>query len=291
MRIESLYSALAYFPDIDGFWQPEDFPATEREIRSKSPVTVELLSQLARVQGLQGELPAARETLELARQMMTERAEPRARLRWLLEQGRIHCLAMSPTKANEFFVQAWNLANEAGESFFAIDAALMLSTIRPPKSQNEWLQKALSLAETSDDSRARLWLTQLYLLDGWHSYDFRQFEKALESFNKAISMPSLSDDQSRTYPLLWSKARVLRAMGQVTEALEIQERLWKEMQSSGKVNGHVYLEIAECYQLLRNQDEAKANFELAYAELSADGWYSDNHAEDLSRMKYLYKKR
>ena len=37
--------------------------------------------------------------------------------------------------------------------------------------------------------------------------------------------------------------------------------------------------------------EAKAYFELAYAELSVDLWYSDNKTDELDRMKYLSKKR
>ncbi len=302
MRIESLHGALAYFPDIDGLWQADNMLETESNIRAKLPATgttggwtaenIELLTLLARVQGLQGNLIGARGTLDQAQQLISEfrsTVGPRVELRWLLEQGRIHCLTMTLAKAHDFFAQAWDLANKSNEVFFAIDSALMLSTVRPPKFQNEWLQRAMQLAQTSQDSQARLWLSQLFLLEGWHAFDFRNFEKALENFTSALKEPAVSETKS--YPLEWSRARTLRALGRLPEALAIQEQLMARMRQQGKVNGHVYLEIAECKQLMKDQEEAKSYFELAYAELSADGWYSDNRSEELSRMKYIYKKR
>lgn len=63
------------------------------------------------------------------------------------------------------------------------------------------------------------------------------------------------------------------------------------MQSLGIVNGHVYLEIAECKQLLNEQPQARTFFELAHSALSLDRWYADNHSDELERMKYLFKKR
>jgi hypothetical protein len=83
----------------------------------------------------------------------------------------------------------------------------------------------------------------------------------------------------------------LRALGQTEEALEIQKSLLKEMGFKGRVSGHVYLEIAECLQLLKQTELARTNFELAYGELSVDGWYADNRVDELARMKYLFKKR
>lgn len=302
MRIESLYDALAHFPNIDGFWQANNLPETEAQIRGQLPQpgtaewsskSLELLILLARVQGLRQDLPGARATLDQVGQLIAEgrgRPDSKTELRWLLEQGRILCLSMNPAKAHDVFVQVWNLATESGQSFFAIEAALLLSTIRPPKSQNEWLQKALKIADSSKDQEARQWLSQLLLLDGWRAFDGHQFEKALEGFERAIAQASTTSHEDRGFLLQWSKARTLRALGRVAEALAIQESLLAKMSYLGRVNGHVYLEIAECKQILKAHDEAKTNFELAHAQLSADTWYSDNRSEELNRMKHLSKR-
>lgn len=300
MRIQSLQESLSYFPDVDGFWRLGHWTESEARIRSrlspnwmteKTAENVELLSQLARAQGLQGSLPQAKATLESARQILAElKDEPRAKLRYLLEHGRLLCLGMNPAKAHDSFVQAWTLANETKHTFFAIDAALMLSAVRPPKFQNEWLQNALSLAQNAQDRDSKLWLDHLYMLNGWHEFDFRHYEKALASFERALEESLNSSEESHTFPYLWSKARVLRALGRNEDALTIQNNLRDRMSQIGKVNGHVFLEIAECEQLLHHQDEARSNFELAYSELSADSWFADNREEDLSRMKYISKK-
>jgi hypothetical protein len=91
--------------------------------------------------------------------------------------------------------------------------------------------------------------------------------------------------------MLWGKARVLRALGRISEAMDLQMGLLNRMQTLGAVNGHVYLEIAECHQLNKKHVDARTYFELAHAALSSDGWYVDNRSDELERMKYISKKR
>jgi tetratricopeptide (TPR) repeat protein len=303
MRIESLQDSLAYFPDIDDIWNGGDLNDVEIRLRARLPEeftgpweakALGLLTQLARIQALRAEFNEARATLKNARDKIVEadaETNIRLKLRCTLEDGRIHGLARSPAKAHELFGIAWELANASNLQFFAIDAAVMLSSILPTKQQNEWLQKALTLAEETMDPEAKLWLAQLYLLDGWHAFDLRRFEDALKRFDQA-AVECQSNQIRKHFVIQWSRARVLRAMGLTAEALTIQEKLLNEMNLSGAgVDGHVYLELAECQQLLMMKDEAKGNFELAYTELSRNNWYSDNRSDELERMKYLYKKR
>ncbi len=301
MRIESLSDLLGQFPDIDGFWNFEDLPSTQAKIQSLLPEDssswtakdLEVLTQLARVQSLQGNLSMARATLDQAQKKIVELEGPtrlRPEIRCLLEQGRVLCAQMTPSKAQNYFSQAWSLSANAQEIFFAIDAALMLSISQPPKYQNEWLQKALTLAEDSKTEQGQLWLSQLYTMDGWHKFDFRSFDKALESFEKALSRPNFKGDESKRFVIRWCIARTLRALGRVQEALDLQQVLHTELLEIGGSNGYVYLELAECQQALNRQAEAKTNFEYAYKELSANGWYSDNKASELGRIQYLSKK-
>lgn len=136
----------------------------------------------------------------------------------------------------------------------------------------------------------RLWISQLLFLEGWHAFDFRQFDRALECFEKAMSQPHATDDSLRMITMQWSRGRALRALGRIDEALTTQQSLL-EMSLKGNVSGHIHLEIAECQQLLKQTDQARSNFELAYGELSVPCWYADNRVDELDRMKYLFKKR
>jgi len=303
MRIESVRDLHSQFPDIDGYWASDDLAATEATIRSMlpadlagdwSPTALDAVTQLVRAQNLQGKSVEAKETLELARKLIMA-IDPakrvRLEIRLILEEGRHLCLSMMPAKAQAHFNQAWTMATEANEVFLAIEAAVMLSISQPPKSQNEWLQRAIQLAEKTDVAQAKLWLAQLYLMDGWHAYDFRRFEDALRSFNLALARPRDRGEMTDMILIKWCVARALRALGRTQEALEIQKELYIEVSNAGKLNGYVFLEMAECLQLLNKKDEARGYFEAAYKELSVNGWYSDNKASELSRMQHLYKKR
>src|SRR4051812_9835985 len=122
MRIESLRDLHGQFPDVDGFWDFGDLNKTEANIRAQlpaegepwTPKALEALTQLGRVQGLQGNLSVARATLDEARKQISEiqgEARLRPELRCLLELGRVLCLGMTPHKAQMFFNEAWELAN------------------------------------------------------------------------------------------------------------------------------------------------------------------------------------
>ena len=307
MRIESLRDLLSQFPDIDGFWDVDDIPGTENKIREAlaveeanwSPKLVELLTQLARVQGLAGKLSEAGATLLLVGEHISKHDEPgmdRVKIRFLIEQGRFFGLSMNPPQALSYFAKAWDLASKLGEDFFSIEAAVMLSISQPPKSQNDWLQRIIKLAEDTQDPRAKSWLTQLHVMNGWHNFDFRKYDQALASFQKALETSGKDSGQSiqdavKTQRIKWAVGRTLRALNRLQEGLDIQRSLLEELNSTGKVNGHVYLELGECCQLLKNYDEAKSYFELAYKELSLNGWYSDNRSSELSRIQHLSKKK
>lgn len=302
MRIESVHDLHTQFPDIAGNWIADDLAATETKLRSLLPTQIEeewnsnqlqSLLQLVRVLSLQGKESEAKESLELARRKVAllPPEQFQMKIRLMLEEGRHLCIGMTPVKAQPYFQQAWTLATEKGDVYLAIESAVMLSVSQPPKFQNEWLQKAIGLAEKTDLEVAKLWLAQLYLMSGWHAFDFRRTEEALKYFNLALARPRDPGEMTDVIRIRWCIARCLRALNRVQEALDIQMELLSEVTRLGKVNGHVFLEIAECLQAQQKQDEAKSYFESAYKELSNNGWYSDNKAPELSRMQELYKKR
>ncbi len=303
MRIESFPVLLSQFPDLDGLWDFDDLQRTEFEITQRLPKegegwnsqALELLSQKARVQGLLGKLPETNATLTKLKTLLAEQNEPqknqRAQIRFFIEQGRFLGLSMSKSHSIAFFAQAMEQATKSGEFYFAVEAALMLSVSQPPKSQYEWLKKAIQIAETSGDEQAKLWLSILYTMEAWHVYDLRRFEEALVSFEKALARPQSPQDATRITTIKWSIGLTLRTLNRVQEALDLQRKLMEELTAVGKINGYVLLEIAECLQLLGNHDEARTYFESAYKELSLNGWYADNKGLELNRIQRLSKRR
>ncbi len=304
MRAITTQDIYKQFPDVDGFWADKTLSQTEFAIREtlhqqqsddQKLNRIETLTQLVRLLNILGNPSEAAATLKQAQDIIAS-CEPsahriRAEIRLALEHGRHLWLARNPARAQSFLNHAWTLATTNKEYFFAIDAALMLAITQPPKFQNEWINKALNLAEKTDEPQAKLWLTHLYLVKGWQFFDFHRYDEALQNFTKAFERPRDKGVTTNLQVIRWSMARALRSLNKLSEALEIQNTLLVELSSAGQKNGFVLLEIAECLQLLQKTEEAKSFYESAYNELSADTWYLDNHKAELNRMQFLYKLR
>ena len=303
MRLESLNDILSQFPDHDGLWASSSLLETEQKIKRKllaKPAdhfdlpSLELLTQLARVQALQGQFSEADKTLksvQVEMEMQDVRARKQVEIRLLLEQGRLFALQMIPAKALVFVKQAMDIALEEKNSFFAIDAAVMLTLINPMKKQNETLQWALTEAETTTIADSKLWLPFLYIMNGWSLFDTRQFDRALEYFQKALEQPHLPQQRMQTQSIKWSIARTKRALGHFDEALDILNDVRLEFEAIGESNGFVYLEFAENLRQQQKEPDARPYFEMAYNILSKNLWFTDNKETELARMKELYKKR
>ncbi len=303
MRLESLNDILSQFPDHDGFWSSGNLLDTELKIKSKilpkqgdfyDLPTLELLTQLARVQALQEQYVESDKTLKIVETDLAHhdpKLRRQAEIRLLLEHGRLFALQMIPAKGLVFIKQAMDLALEAENSFFAIDAAVMLTLMNPLKRQNETLQWALTEAESTKDQDSKLWLPFLYIMYSWTLFDTRQLEKALEYFQKALEQPHLPHQKAQTQTIKWSIARTKRALGHFDEALDILNDVRLEFEATGEANGFVYLEIAENLRQQQKEPDAKPYFEMAYNILSKNLWFTDNKETELARMKELYKKR
>ena len=175
-----------------------------------------------------------------------------------------------------------------GEDFYAVDAAHMLGMVEPPETQLEWAAKAMELAEKSEDERARNWLGPLYNNTGWSYHDLKQYDKALELFQKSLKYRQEKKDEQGTRIAKWTIGRTYRSLGRIEEALQIQKELEKEFEEKGiEQGGYVFEELGECLLLLKKEDEARKYFKLAYDLLSKDPWLVANEAERLERLKKL----
>ena len=282
-------------PDFDALWDLEHPAQTEAAFRALLPEArsaddptyyLELLTQLARTQGLQRDFAAAHRTLDQVEAHIS--AEPsRIRVRYLLERGRVFNSSGQPDDARPFFVAAWDEGRICHEDYHAIDAAHMLAIVAPPEEKLAWNRNALELVERTSDARARHWGGTLYNNIGWNDFAQGQFELALTSFRQALAWRQREGDPRLILTSQWSIARALRAHGQVEEALRLQQGLLAAWKPLGESAGYVEEELGECLLALEHPEEAQPYFAQAYAKLSGDAWLVAREPARLERLKRL----
>lgn len=277
--------------DFDRLWDYNHPAESEQCFQALLPQITEpsrraeLLTQIARAQGLQRRFEAAHATLDEVEPMLTS-DHARPTIRYLLERGRVFNSSRQPEQASPLFRRAWEHACAAGQDFYAIDAAHMLAISEPPEHHLGWNLSALRLAEATSDPRARGWRGSLYNNIGWTYHDQGRYAEALECFEKALLCRQEASDQPTIRIARWCVARCLRSLGRVAEALAILRELEAEHEVISEPDGYVYEELAECLAL--NQDPAaQVYFALAYAQLSADPWLVEAEPARLERLKLL----
>ena len=283
-------------PEFDPLWDYDDPAGTEAKLRGLLPRAeasrdrsyhAQLLTQIARAQGLQRDFEEAHRTLDTVEGMLTDRL-PVARVRYLLERGRVYNSSNQQEKAKPFFLEAWEFGTARGLDYYALDAAHMMAIAEPPERQLQWAERAMALAEKTEDARARRWLGPLYNNTGWTYHDLGKYDEALQLFEKSLAWRQEQEDEEGTRIAWWTIARTYRSLGRTEEALEIQRKLEQERQAKGlDADGYVFEEIAECLLLLGRDSEARAYFGRAYDLLSADPWLQANEAARLSRLRDL----
>lgn len=283
-------------PDIDKLWDYDNPAQTEIEFRKLLPLAekakdisyyTQLMTQIARTLGLQRNFENAHSLLDTIEPWLTE-APPVARVRYLLERGRVLNSSGFPDKAKPFFLSALELATESNEDYHAIDAIHMLQIVEPLDKQLEWSNKAIQLAEKTSDERARKWLGSLYNNTGWTYFDLEEYDSALVLFEKSLTWRQSQEDVQGIVVAKWCIARSYRALGRIEEALRAQINLEKEVAENGlEQDGYIYEEIGECLLELNRSSEAKEYFGLAYGLLSKDKWLQANEPERLERLKEL----
>jgi tetratricopeptide (TPR) repeat protein len=280
--------------DFDSLWDYDKPAETEMKFRELLPAVhdpshhAQLLTQIARAEGLQRKFDDAHQTLDEAEKRLTPDLK-RARIRYLLERGRVFNSSGQPDKAQPLFQKAYDLAQAEREDFYAVDAAHMLAIVEPPEQQLAWNLRAIEMAEKSDDPRARNWLGSLLNNLGWTYHDSGQYETALDTFQKALKWREQQGDDKTTRIARWCVARALRSLTRIDEAHAIQTALLREYDDTGEKSGYVYEEMAECLQALGRDTEAQPYFALAYEELAKDAWLVNNEAARLERLKELGK--
>jgi hypothetical protein len=276
--------------NFDALWNFNDPTATEQKFRELLPEfadqpaqLAELLTQIARTQGLQRHFEGAHATLEEARSL----AHPgsRSEVRYFLELGRVYRSSNKSAQAKPCFENAYQLSSALNEDALTVDAAHMIALVTSSDEARQWNERALELARISSDPKAQAWKASLLNNIGWDLHAAGAFTAALERFEETVTLHT--ENPERQFVARWSVARTLRSLERTEEALQIQRGLLQILESTGATDGYVNEEIAENLLLLDDSEAAAAQFGEAFELLSKDAWLSESEPERLERLKRL----
>ncbi|MEA2096545.1 MAG: tetratricopeptide repeat protein [Candidatus Cloacimonadota bacterium] len=287
-------------PNFDAMWDYQHPDSTEivfteilkglkdsTESSYDAEYHAELLTQIARTQGLQGKFNQAHTTLDSVKNMLTDNMKT-AFIRYLLERGRVFNTSGEWEISKPILLKAYEFGVENDLDIYTLDAAHMMGIVEPPDKQLGWSLKALKIAEETSDTNCKGWLGPLYNNIGWTFHDLKEYDQALSFFQKGYDWRLSVDDEQGARIAKWAIGRCLRSLGKNDEALKSQKELLTELEEKKlPKDGYVFEELAEIYFVKGNNELAKKNFKLAYEELSKDRWLIANQPERLSRLKKL----
>lgn len=285
-------------PDFNKLWNFSNPKETEEKFRELLPQAeaardetykAELMTQIARTQGLQRNFDEAHKTLdEVEKWLQNHPNQHRIKVRYLLERGRAFNSSKQQARAIPLFKEAWQLAESVGEDYYAVDALHMVAfaEIARPDEKLKWEERAVTLAEKSEDKRAKKWLGSLYNNMGWSYHDKKDYHKALNVFEKALAWQQEYGTKRSIEIAEWCIAKIYRLLGRTEEALEMQTKALEKAEGNDP-SGYIWEEIGECYLALKQLDKAQPFFKLAYDKLAQDPWMMANEKERMERMKKL----
>lgn len=303
MSTESLAqtTAATSLPEFDKLWDFSKPQETEQKFRavlllpgveSDLNYQLELLTQVARTQGLQRKFDEAHKTLDdvQGRLLARSHSDPiRASIRYELERGRVFNSSNLKDKAVGHFEKALELGNQMKEDVLAVDAAHMLGIATTGDTSLTWNERAVQMAEASDNPRAKGWLGALYNNIGWTYHDMGKYDVALDYFERDLKWYEERKLENQTRIAKWSIAKMHRLLGDPAKAYEEQKAIEAEIESKNiDPDGYVFEELGECLIALdREEDEWKPYIQNAYDLLSKDPWSVANETKKHERLRKI----
>jgi tetratricopeptide (TPR) repeat protein len=272
-------------------WDFDDLDATERrfavllDAEEPGDGRAEVLTQLARIDGLRGDFEAGDARLDEA--VALEPESPAAAARIDLERGRLRRSAGDLASALPLFVSAFTIALEGRCDFLAADAAHMAALAAADgEGFEQWTKRGIELAETREP--AAYWLGPLLNNLGWHYFEDGRLDLALDAFKHALrARERRPKDPAAIAVARFAVGRALRALGRSSEAIPLLEQAVAWAEQSGAPDGWFHEELAEEYAAVGRAADAREQALLATPLLEdADPSFAED-AERSARLRGL----
>jgi len=280
-------------PEFDKLWKfhlPEETEQTFRALLPQAQASgdinyhAELLTQIARCEGLQNKFDEAHQTLDAVEEML-DATNDRVHVRYLLERGRAFNSGGYPTEAATFFESAYELGARIGEWSLAVDAVHMVAIAREDVAEQiEWNLKGVALAEAHPEARG--WLFALYNNLGEAYARAGEYQHALETFTKLEAFHRERGREVDKY-LIKDLARMHRMLGHPDQSYAMMSPIANELSAAGERDGWIAEELAESLHALGRTDEAKPQFVTAYELLSQDSYCLEFEPAKIERLRQM----
>jgi tetratricopeptide (TPR) repeat protein len=208
-------------------WNFDDLDASEQRFRAQleqetsSSGRAEVLTQLARIEGLRGNFDRCAQLLDEAELLTGSSGAANVRLE--LERGRMYRSSGDPVAALPLFESAFARAVEAGEHYLAGDAAHMCAICVDDRDvMEDWAQRGLDLGEREADASS--WAGPLLNNLGWAYFDDANYDRALQLFDGALD--ARNRDPGNVAGIAWAQYAVgqtLRMLGRAGDAVPLLE--------------------------------------------------------------------
>ncbi|MDP4200055.1 MAG: hypothetical protein Q8922_06440 [Bacteroidota bacterium] len=282
-------------PNFDTLWNYGDPGETERRFRELLPAAelshdaeylAQLLTQIARCEGLQGKFEMGHATLDAAEQLISKHDLRLARARYLLERGRAYNSSNQRESALPLFHQAYDVASALNESRYAVDAVHMIAIAEvEPAIQLEWNLKAIALAEATNE---RGWLFALYNNVGETYLSLGEYDSAYDYFSRLAALQAERTGSPDMYTVK-DRAKAARLAGRMQESQTLMQPILDRLLTEGKDDGYIRQELAEALYSLGKGELAGPHYAMAFELLSVDDWVVQNEPQQLQRMQRLSK--
>jgi hypothetical protein len=276
---------------LRGLWDFDDLDTSEKRLReqldreSTDAGRAEVLTQLARVEGLRDRFDAGDTLIDEAVALAGDNTTARARID--LERGRLRRSGGDPDAARPLFDSAFDLADHAGQTFIAADAAHMAALVAGGRDGFiEWTRCGIDIAET--DEGARHWLGPLYNNLGWEYYEAGDYQEALDAFQRQLVAREQQKDQQQVIEISrYAIGKALRALGRSAEAVPLLETAVAWAQSEDAPDGWFHEELAEEYAAVGRDEDAAEQARAAIPVLERDDPDFANDEARSARLRAL----
>ena len=272
-------------------WDFDDLDATEARMRrqlvdeSTEAGQAEVLTQLARIEGLRGGFARGDALIDEAVRLAGDDAAPVARID--LERGRLLRSSGDDESARPLFESAYASALAAEQYFMAADAAHMAALVAgDPEAFVDWTNRGVELAEAHEP--AAYWAGPLLNNLGWEYHDAGELEPALDVFERALEVRERDPENGDGLSLArYAVGKTLRGLGRADEAIPLLEQAVAWATSAHRPDGWFHEELALDYAATGREDDAREQARVAIPLLQAEDPAFAGDAERRARLDAL----